>query len=183
METLEEVPTDELGMNDIASVDFSSTAALFFDPYKKNRTMGSMVLIDAVTNATVGAVMLECALEEAAEETAIAPLSEEWPLLLAQVQHHAAIFLALRGRNIPYVSLDDPHITPRGLSSAVRVAHRTGLVAVCTRDAVTEETAQQIEQFLSRRYWLELEAGTNAVETLMLHVERILYANGDEERK
>src|SRR5208337_2661053 len=42
----------------IAFVEFESSAPLFFDPYAQNRTTGSFILIDAITNATVGAAMI-----------------------------------------------------------------------------------------------------------------------------
>ena len=45
-------------MNDIAAVEFETTMPLFFDPYERNRTTGSFILIDPLTNATVGAAMI-----------------------------------------------------------------------------------------------------------------------------
>jgi sulfate adenylyltransferase large subunit len=51
-------PAQRLEMNDIASVEFESASPLFFDPYKRNCTTGSFILIDPLSNATVGAAML-----------------------------------------------------------------------------------------------------------------------------
>jgi sulfate adenylyltransferase large subunit len=51
-------PAQQLEMNDIASVEFESTSSLFFDAYERNRTTGSFILIDPLSNATVGAAML-----------------------------------------------------------------------------------------------------------------------------
>ncbi len=51
-------PARTLEMNDIASVEFESTSPLFFDAYERNRTTGSFILIDPLSNATVGAAML-----------------------------------------------------------------------------------------------------------------------------
>ncbi|MGB7848619.1 MAG: sulfate adenylyltransferase subunit CysN [Candidatus Acidiferrum sp.] len=56
--SLAENSADELEMNGIASVEFETTAPLFFDPYNINRTTGSFILIDPLTNATVGAAMI-----------------------------------------------------------------------------------------------------------------------------
>ena len=47
-----------IGMNDIARVQIRATSALFFDKYSRNRTTGSLVLIDESTNETVGAGMI-----------------------------------------------------------------------------------------------------------------------------
>ncbi len=45
-------------MNDIARIKIRTTKPLFYDSYKKNRTTGSLVLIDESTNETVGAGMI-----------------------------------------------------------------------------------------------------------------------------
>lgn len=55
---LTEHAADELEMNGIAFVEFESRSPLYFDPYTVNRTTGSFILIDAITNATVGAAMI-----------------------------------------------------------------------------------------------------------------------------
>jgi sulfate adenylyltransferase large subunit len=51
-------PAQRLEMNDIASVEFESASPLFFDSYERNRISGSFILIDPLSNATVGAAML-----------------------------------------------------------------------------------------------------------------------------
>ena len=61
--TLEYLPVEELEMNDIAQVNVETTQPLFFDPYRKNRTTGSFILIDPITNATVAGGMIEGALQ------------------------------------------------------------------------------------------------------------------------
>src|SRR5713226_9023779 len=57
--TLAEEPATRLEMNEIGSVEVETHVPLFFDPYSSNRTTGSFILIDAVTNATVGAGMIQ----------------------------------------------------------------------------------------------------------------------------
>ena len=56
--TLEGRPADSLDLNDIARVTLSADAELLFDPYSINRATGSFILIDRLTNATVGAGMI-----------------------------------------------------------------------------------------------------------------------------
>src|SRR5712692_294900 len=46
-------------MNDIASVEFETHVPLFFDSYASNRATGSFILIDAISNATVCAGMIQ----------------------------------------------------------------------------------------------------------------------------
>jgi hypothetical protein len=45
-------------MNDIGAVRFESAQPLFFDPYERNRATGSFIIVDLLSNATVGAAMI-----------------------------------------------------------------------------------------------------------------------------
>lgn len=47
-----------IGMNDIGRIAIRTTKPLFFDSYKRNRSSGSLILIDEMTNETVGAGMI-----------------------------------------------------------------------------------------------------------------------------
>ena len=49
---------DQLGLNEIGRVHLRSSAPLVVDPYARNRTTGSFILIDESTNDTVGAGMI-----------------------------------------------------------------------------------------------------------------------------
>jgi bifunctional enzyme CysN/CysC len=49
---------DHLSLNEIGRVRLRTTVPLFFDPYRRNRATGSFVLVDEVTNNTVGAGMI-----------------------------------------------------------------------------------------------------------------------------
>lgn len=48
----------EIGLNDIGRIVIRTTSPLFYDSYKKNRTTGSLILVDEFTNETVGAGMI-----------------------------------------------------------------------------------------------------------------------------
>ena len=48
----------ELGVNEIGRVQMRTTVPLLADPYQKNRTTGSFILIDEATGITVGAGMI-----------------------------------------------------------------------------------------------------------------------------
>jgi sulfate adenylyltransferase subunit 1 len=48
----------DVKMNDIARIKLRTTKPLFFDPYKKNRETGSLILVDEATNNTVAAGMI-----------------------------------------------------------------------------------------------------------------------------
>ncbi|MDR8393507.1 sulfate adenylyltransferase subunit CysN [Aliifodinibius sp. S!AR15-10] len=57
--TLHRVEGDkEIGLNDIGRIHIRTTQPLFYDSYKRNRTTGSLIIIDEFTNETVGAAMI-----------------------------------------------------------------------------------------------------------------------------
>ncbi|MCI5058310.1 MAG: sulfate adenylyltransferase subunit CysN [Flavobacteriales bacterium] len=57
--TLHRIEDDkEVNMNDIARISIRTTEPIFFDKYSRNRSTGSVILIDESTNETVGAGML-----------------------------------------------------------------------------------------------------------------------------
>ena len=49
---------DELGLNEIGRVQLRTQVPLLADPYSKNRTTGSFILMDEATGVTVGAGMI-----------------------------------------------------------------------------------------------------------------------------
>jgi sulfate adenylyltransferase subunit 1 (EFTu-like GTPase family) len=57
--TLSRSETDKtVQMNDIGKISVKTTKPIFFDPYRRNRSTGSFILIDEATNATVAAGMI-----------------------------------------------------------------------------------------------------------------------------
>src|SRR5882724_6924371 len=56
--TLEKVEATALQMNEIGAVIVETHKPLFFDPYQQNRATGAFILIDPITNETVGAGMI-----------------------------------------------------------------------------------------------------------------------------
>jgi bifunctional enzyme CysN/CysC len=60
--TLEHIAANTLELNDIGVVHFHLDRNIAFDPYEKNRDTGGFILIDRLTNATVGAGMIRFAL-------------------------------------------------------------------------------------------------------------------------
>jgi sulfate adenylyltransferase subunit 1 len=57
--TLHRIEDDKtIGLNDIGRILIRTTSPLFYDSYNKNRSTGSIILIDEFTNETVGAGMI-----------------------------------------------------------------------------------------------------------------------------
>ena len=63
--TLQHEPGRTLELNEVGMCHLALGRAIAFDPYRENRATGSFILIDRLSNATVGAGMIENALERA----------------------------------------------------------------------------------------------------------------------
>ena len=48
----------ELGLNDLDLIRLRTTTPIIYDPYRRNRTTGSFILVDEASNTTVAAGML-----------------------------------------------------------------------------------------------------------------------------
>ena len=60
--TMEHLAAKELALNEIGVCNLFTSQPIAFDPYKDNRETGSFILIDRLTNATVGAGLIEFSL-------------------------------------------------------------------------------------------------------------------------
>jgi len=58
IQTLSEIPTSNLGLNDIGRIRISAAQSILLDPYAQFRRTGAFILIDPETNATVAAGMV-----------------------------------------------------------------------------------------------------------------------------
>jgi bifunctional enzyme CysN/CysC len=62
--TLEHHDANELNLNEIGSCTVSMTAPVVYDPYKTSKGTGSFIIIDRLTNVTVGAGMITGATDD-----------------------------------------------------------------------------------------------------------------------
>jgi len=62
VDTLDQIAAKKLDLNSIGVCNLSTDRQIAFDPYTENRETGSFILIDRMTNQTVGAGMLHFAL-------------------------------------------------------------------------------------------------------------------------
>ncbi|WP_273786588.1 sulfate adenylyltransferase subunit CysN [Brucella intermedia] len=65
IETQARIAARTVKINEFAVCNVSLQRALSFDPYRENKTTGNFILIDRMTNATVGAGMIDFALSRA----------------------------------------------------------------------------------------------------------------------
>jgi bifunctional enzyme CysN/CysC len=86
--TLAHEPASGLQLNEIGRVQVTCHRALYFDDYRRNRETGAFIVVDSLTNVTVGAGMirradvtqdLEQALREIRAGSAIAPKTQVSP--------------------------------------------------------------------------------------------------------
>jgi sulfate adenylyltransferase subunit 1 len=62
--TMDKQPSSQLAVNDIGTVDFVVGEVLHFDAYNDNQGTGAFIIIDRISNVTVGAGMITHALEQ-----------------------------------------------------------------------------------------------------------------------
>ena len=143
--TLDHLASDSIAMNEIAEVEFETNLPLFFDSYRDCRWTGSLILIDPLTNATVGAVMISGALDNVAQASAESETAS-LILLTGQPDRAARVRDALLARGDRAVLIDDPLIADSAVPSVVRALSLAGVVAVSAR-VLPQAMLTEIEAF------------------------------------
>jgi bifunctional enzyme CysN/CysC/sulfate adenylyltransferase subunit 1 len=144
--TLEQVAASHLAMNEIAEVELETNLPLFFDAYAESRTTGSLILIDGVTNATVGAAMITGKAESTNDDSTHAAL-----VLLpgrAELAERLREEIEAHGRRA--VIVDDPLIPEGSLTAVIRALHLAGVTAISAQTIaadVLSETVRAVEAF------------------------------------
>jgi sulfate adenylyltransferase subunit 1 len=181
--TLAHEPATRLEMNEIGSVEFEAHVPLFFDPYSSNRTTGSFILIDAITNATVGAGMIqeEVSEPEIVEEKEVASYAADKIPVASEERYarhgHFPAVVLLEGRaalavhlerllfdlGFEVLHLSRPEFSEDAFATATRVAKSAGLIVLYSGEVLAEETKQSLLAEFSDRFFdlagaLELHA-------------------------
>jgi sulfate adenylyltransferase large subunit len=154
---LDEVASETIAMNEIAEVEFESNLPLFFDSYRECRWTGSLILIDALSNATVGAAMIVAPTvarvvtpaagasldisKDNAEAVAVRP---KLILLLGRSDLAARVRDALLARGERAVVIDDALIPDSAVAAVVRALDLAGVTAVSSR-LLASATLAEIE--------------------------------------
>jgi len=189
IQTLEPEHATQLNMNDIASVEFEAHAPLFFDPYTRNRATGSFILIDTISNATVGAGMIQefpadRQIQEKREitfpEIAGNPVSAEERY--RRHGHHPAIFLlenrpavasklerALFEKGFEVLLLGGNAESPNSILDAIRTMQRIGAVAIYCGDTFDAEAKERLSTEANpRMYEISRQSESASDEQLFL---------------
>src|SRR5436190_6506172 len=161
--TLAHTPADQLEMNGIAAVEFETSEPLFFDPYRRNRTTGSCILIDPLANSTVGAAMIYEARrpsEGAVESEGTARVeSEVIPLERHQRHGHRPGILLVEGRSalakqlerslfergFEVLLLEGDTLSPEALPLILKPLWSAGLVVIYSSTAIAQANRDAIK--------------------------------------
>ena len=175
--TLDEHPATHLDMNEIASVEFETSQALFFDPYEHNRTTGSLILIDPLTNATVGAVMIREQLgpEEGEREYGLEPENAGLPFggaleeRIRRRGHHPAVFSvagdraraeelehALLERGFESAFLSYTEIPASARQTLVATLWKLGLVIICWEETGSRSRDRALLDSIAGQFHFDL---------------------------
>jgi sulfate adenylyltransferase large subunit len=171
--TLDEEAAAEIAMNEIGAVEIETSRPLLFDPYARSRAMGSAILIDPASHATVGALMIESAIAEshrnastpvtAAERTTrfghraaamyLGPRLETARILERRLFDHGCNVAVVTEWNAAAVSLAEA----AGVLALVVSDHNPGLPAPSELAADDREAAEQAFAWLAEGFLVNSE--------------------------
>jgi sulfate adenylyltransferase large subunit len=162
--TLSHESAKEIHMNGIAAVELETSGPLFFDCYELSRLTGSFILIDSLSNATVGAGMIQKDLshdyvKNAAEENGLSQALSPGVTFrerIARHGHRPAIFLvtdsvaqlaerALFERGFASMVLHEDDLSSSSLASFLSKLFSGAFVVLVAVTPVSSETRQCLE--------------------------------------
>jgi len=151
--TLRNEPSRQLQMNDIASIELQTVAPLFFDGYESNRTTGSFILIDPISNATVAAGMIRRNLAESAGDYAPVTAIERQArnghrpavILVKHQELGQAIERKLFDDGYQVIAMNEDTHPGDGLVPLAKLAAKNGFVAIVSSETVSAEIAHGSE--------------------------------------
>ena len=158
--------SQELAMNGIAIVELATSAPLFFDSYEHSRTTGSFILVDPLSNATVGAGMIQedlsepqpVAVEEGIRTSGIGRAAVTSQERIVRHGHQPAIFLlpqndslaesadrALFESGFETILLYGDSFSSQSLAATLALLWSAGLIVLLVSDKPSQETRQTLD--------------------------------------
>ncbi len=164
--TLVQEPVNRLHMNDIAYVEFETVSPLFFDAYTQNRITGSFILIDPISNATLGAGMIRADLSDQTVVEDVAHTSVAATERYKRHGHYPALILvegnpalaerlerALFDDHFEVVRLIGEDVPLELLESNLGVYQSLGLVVIYSCNDLDPEAKRRLSVFSTDRYF------------------------------
>jgi bifunctional enzyme CysN/CysC/sulfate adenylyltransferase subunit 1 len=145
--SLDHLTSDAIAMNEIAEVEFETNLPLFFDSYRACRWTGSLILIDALSNATVGAAMIVGPVASIAAEGAALQSETRRPALIllpGRTELAQRIRDGLIAQGERSVVIDDPLIADSDLPVVARALALAGVIALSSR-VLSQAAIERIE--------------------------------------
>jgi sulfate adenylyltransferase large subunit len=166
--SIAEEEATRLEMNDIGLVEFQSNVPLHFDPYTENRATGSFILIDTISNATVGAGMIRENLEATPgiaealhHREAVTPEERvirqgHYPGVVVVNGHPALLHASERAlfeHGYQVMVLDSSSVGPAEILLVIEVAKRAGLIVLISGAGLDAAARQQIASACGPAYY------------------------------
>ena len=150
--TLERMEANQLNLNEIGLCELTLNKPIAFDAYKKNRATGSFIIIDRLTNVTVGAGMVVGVADIQTDGQLNAVTSIEKAnrfdqlaatiVLTGSNKHVLAAAIDRKlfslGKSAALVSKDD--LGDNNADDIARIIKQAGLIALCTFE--TQQAAE-----------------------------------------
>jgi sulfate adenylyltransferase subunit 1 len=199
--TLEEESAERLQINDIAVVEFETNTSLFFDSYKQNRTTGSFIVIDPLSNATLGAGMIQSSLAE--QETLTDRESPNAGAFITPLEryrrhaHYPAIILAngyadlvprierrLFEIGLEVMAIDENEAPLTSATAACATLYAAGFVVVYQNSRLGLEGRSQLRAHAGDRFFdlseMNLPAGdAEVLEHVLILAKSLRISDGD----
>jgi sulfate adenylyltransferase large subunit len=175
--TLAHEAVTQLHMNEIAAVDLEANLPLFFDAYAQNRTTGSFILIDPLSNATVGAGMIEEGTTDVAADRDLQQFTAESTASASprpvgakeryeRHGHHPGVILlanraalaarlerALFAQGFEALHLSADEVAPGALADAVQIARAAGILVIYSGEVSSPEANARLRSAASERFF------------------------------
>jgi bifunctional enzyme CysN/CysC len=187
--TLAHEPSATLGLNDIARVQLTCRRALYFDAYQDNRETGAFILVDSLSNGTVGAGMIrtgrgeqdvEQAMRELRAGSGLTPKTEVSPRERRERMGQSGATVWLTGlpgsgrwslayaleRRLFDLGRTAHVIVPTGenlesMISAARAATMAGLITICAFEAKHRAERAQVRDRIGEGRFFEVFVSTD----------------------
>jgi bifunctional enzyme CysN/CysC len=187
--TLEQVPAETLALNEIGRLSITCHRSVYFDAYAQNRTTGAFVIVDSLSNATVGAGMivhddqeeqdLEGALKEVRARSGLANKTQVSPRERRERLGQAGVTVWLTGLpgsgkvTIAYTlerKLFDlghsAHVLLlneplSGVAVAARACTDAGLITICAMQSKTVHERSEVREKVGAQSFVEIFVDTD----------------------
>ncbi len=147
-QTLADEAVNSLGMNDVGVIELELTRPIYFDTYAQNRALGSFILIDPHSNATLAAGMIR---RSVAIDNATGPLHGPALVILPSALSQSQLLeheLLEKGAEVVRTSITSEK-TLRGLLTLGLIVLAEAHLPAATVEALAEFLTLQAEGFLS----------------------------------